>query len=262
MSLFHYQESAEPKTIGSTPASADTSTKTANSLATPTQDIRRNSDGGAALVSSEKTSLPASASLDQKVGAGYQAQAAGLLVEDRQQGPSSAPCEPSSSDMASSPWRSWTRHSISASCPEQTTLGQPSLQPAYNRKATCSSQNSRQETQLEVNAGDEATTQQRSRNRGSSLRGQRFLGYDERQRTDSASDSEEGPAETFTGRVGGGHGQVRRHSFRVPRPSNGYEVTQPQHSWASNRPPPVPPTQQGWGGDALHVSSDRLINIQ
>ena len=214
------------------------------------------------MVSNEKTSLPASASLDQQVGGGYQAQAAGLLVEDRQQGPSSAPCEPSSSDLASSPWRSWTRHSISASCPEQTTLGQPSLQPAYNRKASCSSQNSRQETQLEVDAGEEATTQQRSRNRGSSLRGQRFLGYDERQRTDSASDSEEGPAEAFRGRLGGGHGQVRRHSFRVPRPSKGYEVTQPQQSWASNRPPPVPPNHQGWGGDALHVSSDRLINIR
>lgn len=216
-------------------------------------------------MASEKKSLPVSASLDQQVGAGHGAQAAGagLSLTDRQQPPSSAPCEPSS-DLASSPWRSWTRHSISvAPCPEQSTPGQSSMQPAHPRKA-CTTQNSRQETPLEVKAVDEAAAQQRSRRRGSSLRGQRFLGYDGLQRADSPSDSEEGPSEAFRGRVGGG--QIRRHSFRVPRPSNGYEVTQPQpqHSWTSNRPPPapLPPSHHGWGGEALHVTSDRLINIQ
>lgn len=261
--ITHVQDPAvsQPLTVAS---SAPGDTKAANSLATPVQDIRRNSDGGAALVASEKTSLPVSASLDQQVaaqglGAGASAE---LLVDNRQPTPSSAPCEPSSSDPALSPWRSWTRHSISASCPEQTLSGQPSLQPGYSRKASCASQNSRQETRLEVDAVDEAGTQQRSRHRGSSLRGQRFLGYDGRQRADSASDSEEGQAEVFRGRGGGG--QIRRHSFRVPRPSNGYEVTQPQPTWTSNRPPPppLPPSHQGWGGDALHVSSDRLINIR
>ena len=238
-------------------------TKAANSLATPAPDIRRNSDGGAALVASgEKTSLPPSASLDQQgLGASHQATGS-LLVDNRHQTPSSAPCEPSSSDPASSPWRSWTRHSISASCPEQTLSGQP-LQPGYTRKASCTSQNSRQETKLEVEAVDEAATQQRSRYRGSSLRSQRFLGYDGRQRADSASDSEEGPTENVVrGRVGGG--QTRRHSFRVPRPSNGHEATQPQQTWTSSRPPqpPLPPCHQGWGGEGLHVSSDRLISIR
>ena len=213
-------------------------------------------------MASEKTSLPVSASLDQQVGAGHGAQATGLSLTDTQRPPSSAPCE-QSSDLASSPWRSWTRHSISvAPCPEQTTSGQPPLQPAHARKASYTSQNSRQETQLEIEAVDEAAGHQRSRCRGSSLRGQRLLDYDGLQRADSASDSEDGPTGTFRGRVG--VGQIRRHSFRVPRPSNGYEVTQPQQTWTSNRPPPapLPPGHHGWGGEALHVTSDRLINIR
>ena len=187
----------------------------------------------------EKTSpgLAPSSSLDQQVG-------------------SSAPC-PLASEVP------WTRHSISVTPCQEKTPGPPPVQTHCSvRKASYNPSQDSPEYYIKVDVEDEATTPPRSQRRGASLKGQKLPGGQGRQRTDSASDSEDGAV--TVSRVGGSPGaQVRRHSFRVPRPSSGYEAGQPQQ-WTSKRPPSgqqhQPPSRHQAWAEMLHVTSDRSVN--